>query len=104
MIFERQFFTLHFLYSNYIWDVNYDYMQRHSQLGKNREIILHLTTKKRNMFKKKARSSFVKQGCTSTEFHFSKITGSHHLSKLNLFQEIPLTLLSSLNTFLTKCI
>ena len=26
MIFERQFFTLHFLQCNYIWDINHDYV------------------------------------------------------------------------------
>ena len=87
MIFERQFFTLHFPQCNYI-------CQRRSQLGKNREIILHLTKKKRNVFKKNARSCWVKQGRTSAYFlcfrisEFPIITGLHHPSKLNFFQEI----------------
>ena len=47
--------------------------QRRLQLQKNKEIILHLTKKKRNMFKKKAGSWWVKQGRTSPYFLSFKI-------------------------------
>ena len=84
--------------------------QRRSQLGKNKEIILHLTKKIENMFKKKARTYRVKQGRASTYFLCFKIltrsnkNWEHQRSKLNIFQEICLTLLSSLEVFFTKCV
>ena len=84
--------------------------QRCSQLEKNKEIILHLTKKKRNIFKKIARSCWVKQGRTSAYllcfkiWHFPIITGLHHPSKLNLFQEIRLTLLFTLEALFIKCV
>ena len=50
--------------------------QRRSQLGKNNKTIFHLAKKKRNMFKKKARSCWVKKGRTSAYFLGFKISDS----------------------------
>ena len=53
--------------------------QGRSQLQKNKEIILHLTKKKRNFFKKKARSCWVKQGSSSQwwmQFEKNKVNES----------------------------
>ena len=47
-------------------DVNYDYMPETEITGKSKEIILDLTKKKRNMFKKKAKKLL---GQTRTYFH-----------------------------------
>ena len=93
-------------------NVNYDDMPEMFGTWNYKEIILQVMEKKVNKICLRKKQEIVASDKVVLRHTFwvlkfltlSNINWTHHQSKLNLFQEIPLTLLSSLEAFFTKCV
>ena len=77
MIFERQFFTLHFLQCNYIWDINHDYVPEAFATWEEQKNNFAFDNEKEKYVKEKSKKFFCK---TRLYFHIISLFKNNWIS------------------------